>query len=179
MEQLYRCRYTGQIFDSEWKCFKSEFENGDEHNKFLKLVETFIYTIERKFRLKVDRKTLKVHDYLHENYDISLDHTRELEFYFSTNGKDRIKYFKESDPVGDGRWEWGCEDNLDSLVRDFEKTYLLPRRKKFEGRLKREWNSHEHYKTIREHDIFLGDKNIIDILFAIKDGKKVRIEIIE
>ncbi|MGG1659485.1 hypothetical protein [Brevibacillus sp. NRS-1366] len=175
MEQLFKCEYTGKIFDNALECQESEYIHGDENMKFIELVYQFVDMIEKKFKLTVCRESLNIYDKLENYINDRMVHWRHLGFTFTINGKEK-KYYRESDPVGDGRWDWHMKD-LNDMVYDFEKEFIMPRRKKFEGYLKFNYDpnpySSYHYWT-------LNGKKIDDILTALnRRGKKVRIEVID
>lgn len=172
MKQIYICQHTGKQFDNELDCQESEYINGDERKKFVELIHHFVDKIEKLFKIEVKRDTLDIYDKLENYYNDRMIHWRHVGFTFILNGR-RKEYYKTSDRVGDGRWEWDCKDDLDDLVRDFEKEHLLRLRKKFEGKLTYE---HDNY---RGAIYSVGNQKLNDILGSIKSNKKIRIEVID
>jgi hypothetical protein len=175
MKKLYQCQVTGKIFDNPLDCRVSEYMNGEERQKFIELFHQFLDTIEKKYNLVVHRDTLKLLDELENYYNDRNIHYRYVKFEFTINGKKKT-YERTSNPVGDGRWEWGLEDNLESLVEAFENEFILPLRKKFVGKLKEiyDYDRREMYWT-------LDNKRLDYILRALlkRKAKKIKIEVIE
>jgi hypothetical protein len=174
MEKLFKCKYTGKIFNNELDCIESEYINGEEAKQFTELVYKFIDLIENKHNIKIDRETLNIYDKLENYYDDRMIHWRHLGFKFIINGTKK-EYYRTSDSVGDGRWEWYI-NTLEEMVKDFEKEFIVPNQRMFEGIIRYEYNDNDRYcNTI---NWFIGDKSI-DTLFGIFEGKKVIIKIIE
>jgi hypothetical protein len=42
LERLFKCSYTGRIFDNELDCLKYEYEQGGKKEKYLKLIVQFL-----------------------------------------------------------------------------------------------------------------------------------------
>lgn len=175
MEQLFKCKYTGEIFDNELDCIESEYTHGNERQKFIDLVNKFVIEVEKKFNIKVKRDTLDVYD-KQENYiNDRIVHWRHVGFTFILNGRER-EYYRTSDSVGDGRWEWNIKDNVGSFLKDFEKEFILPLRKSFTGKLRyvypKEYQQQGHWE--------LSGRKLDDLLTALySKNKKVKIEILE
>jgi hypothetical protein len=176
MEQLFKCKYTGKIFNNELDCIESEYVHGDERKKFVDLVNNFVDKVEKKFNIKVQRDTLKIYD-KQENYiNDRIVHWRHVKFTFILNGRER-EYFRTSDSVGDGRWEWYLKDNVGAYLKDFEREFILPLRKSFSGKLYYVYPDHEYYQQGHWE---LGGRKIEDILSTLsRKNKKIRIETID
>lgn len=174
MEKLYKCEYTGKIFDNELDCIESEYINSEEHQKFVDLIHSFIEKIENRFNIKVNKGTLKINDEKENYYNDRIIHRRYVKFSFVLNNEVR-EYFRTSDSVGDGRWEWGIKDDVDSLMYDFEREFILPLRKSFTGKLHYVCND-DYYQ---EGYWKLGSRDLEDILKIFSRKKKtIKIEII-
>jgi hypothetical protein len=176
MKQIFICQHTGKKFDNEFACLESEYKYGGEHQKFVDLINTFFDEIEKRFKVKVKREEATIHDILEDYYGDRNIHRRRVRFDFAINGR-VVEYYKGSDSVGDGRWEWDCKDELEDLVRDFEKTHLLKLRKKFEGKVTFRWDNR------RGAIYFVGNQQINDIFAALSNNKfknkKIRIEVLD
>jgi hypothetical protein len=158
MEALFKCKFTGVIFDNQLDCQESEYLHGQEHSKFLNLVNLFLDSIEKKFDILVKRETINVSD-TNKNYcDDRMIHHRHLGFTFVINGRNK-EYYKTSDRVGDGRWEWDVT-TLDDMINDFEKVHLFKLRKKFTGKIQLRYDNNYHSKQ----NYYIDDKKIDDII---------------
>lgn len=172
MEKLFKCKYTGKIFNNELDCIESEYLNGNERQKFVDLVNKFVVEVEKKFNIKVIKESLKIYDKKENYYDDRIIHWRHVRFKFILNGKEK-EYFRTSDSVGDGRWEWHIKDNVGSFLRDFETEFILPLRKSFTGKL-----DYIYPEDYRDGYWKLGERNLEDILNVLAN-KKIKIEILE
>ncbi len=171
MERLFKCAYTGKIFNSELDCIESEYKNGNERQKFIDLVNKFLDEIKNKYEVIIYPESINIYDQKENYIDDRIVHWRHVKFDFELEGEKR-EYRRFSDSVGDGRWEWYIKDNVESFVLDFEREFILPRMKEFSGILSRNyWNNYESY-------LKLENRNLDDIL-SVLEGKKINIQIIE
>jgi hypothetical protein len=164
---IYKCQYTGKEFNNALDCQESEYLHS-EHPKFVRLVDDFLSAIEEEFGVQVNRETLNIYDKNQNYINDRMVHWRHLKFDCIMNGV-IVHYEKHSDSVGDGRWEWNCDDTVESLVNDFERQYLFAHRKSFGGVFSEDWVGEDYgyskvYKlgTYKLNDIlpFLVDKKI-------------------
>jgi len=168
MKELFKCEYTGELFEDYNECLKSEHKSGGTKEKFYKKVEEFVHRL-RELEVEVFEDTLKYDDLLHEELTGNLSQYRYIIFEFNYNGK-ISKYHKRSDSVGDGRWEWGSND-VDDWIKDFEHEYVLSNRKSYKGIY--DWYC-EDYNVYLELDGYSLER-----LLQPFEGKKIKIELIE
>jgi len=172
METLYKCKYTGEIFTNRLDCEESEYVNGEEAKQFTNLVNEFISTLEEKYNIKVNKETLNIYDKKQNYINDRMVHWRHLGFKFTLDNIEK-EYYRTSDQVGDGRWDWNI-NTLDEMILDFEREFIVPTQKIFEGVIREE--SDDDYYMDRH---WLIDNKRIDMLFNIFEGERIRIEILE
>ena len=172
METLYKCKYTGKIFTNRLNCEESEYVNGEETKQFTNLVNLFISVIENKYNIVVVKELLDIYDKKQNYIDDRMVHWRHVGFEFALDNIQK-EYYRTSDEVGDGRWDWNI-NTLDEMVLDFEREFIIPTQKVFEGTIREE--SDDDYYSNR---YWLIDNKRIDMLFSIFEGKRIRIEILE
>jgi len=172
METLYKCKYTGKIFINSLDCEESEYVNGEEAKQFTYLVNNFIDILEEKYNMKVNKETLNIYDKKQNYINDRMVHWRHLGFEFTLDNIQK-EYYRTSDEVGDGRWDWNI-NTLDEMVLDFEREFIIPTQKIFEGVVKEE-SDDDYYMN----SYWLIDNKRIDMLFSIFEGKRIRIEILE
>lgn len=172
METLYRCKFTGDIFENKMDCEISEYEHGGGVKQFASTVDQFIIEIEKQFGVEVDKSSIVKIDTLHKNFGITLTRDRRLHFAFTLNGVE-CKYNKRSDNVGDGRWVWH-QETVEQLVEEFYSEYILKTKTEFEGVLEcRMVGDDDYYDGVW----MLGEVELDKLVIVLQD-KRVAIKVL-
>lgn len=117
----YVCEVTGVVFTDEATCLAHEAIYREKQERFEKLVNEFVLKIEEKYEIEVYRETLKCTDGLWEDLTGIWYDYRTISFVFEdvmTGAAE--EFYVDSDPVGDGRFEWTFGETVDSMVFNFK-----------------------------------------------------------
>jgi hypothetical protein len=165
METIYKCSYTGKVFTDKEECLNHEYRHGGKREEYFKLVEQFLDYIKSQgikvISAKYDARIL-------EEFDLRTYENKFLTLTLEKSDGEVVQYHRNSDHVGDGRYS-PVLDSLERMISDFEKEFVIPDTKSFEG-----WLS--MYTIEDNHSAGeLDGMDIMDILWTL-DEKKIRIE---
>lgn len=171
MKKLYKCEVTDKIFDNKLDCQESEYKNGNKKKEFVCLVHSFIEAIKEKHNVH-SIQYLNIADKAENYYNDRMVYYRSVSFDFMMNDK-LYKYERYSDEVGDYRWDWHIEDNVDSFIFDFEKEFIMPNIKEFEGKLNYDFLTNTH------NIVWSIDNLETDTIFNAIGDKRIKITVLE